>query len=60
MSERYVLHWRAPTGATGHGNPIEGRAVAQAWLDYANDKFPDLTHWLELIVTPAGVRAADA
>ena len=47
MSEMYRVAWKAPTGATGHGNWTSSIDVAEAAMKLAATEHPDVQHWIE-------------
>ena len=46
-NKRYRIAWRSKTaGTTGQGEYMD-KKTAEAWLNEANEKRPELEHWLE-------------
>ncbi len=45
-TQKVRIHWKAPTGQTGHGELLE-RGLAEAWLEKAKNEHPELEHWLQ-------------
>lgn len=47
MSNVYKVCWRnLVTGETGCGRDYSPYDIAQAWVEYANKKYPHIDHYL--------------
>lgn len=43
----YILYWYCKTipSVIYNGNPILDKSVVKAWIDYSNEKYPELHHY---------------
>ena len=41
------IMWRSQTGVEGNGSWIDG-SIAEVWLKRLTEKYPQMTHWLEV------------
>lgn len=50
IERMWVVKWKSKvTGQSGRGQPIAIQAVAKAWVDEMNAKYPDIDHWAEQV-----------
>jgi hypothetical protein len=43
----YTIYWEAKNGVTGNGiYPIKYNDT-KAWVDYSNDKYPEIKHFIK-------------
>jgi len=52
----FKIQWITKNGTTGQGNEYMPTELAQAWIKYANKKYPETKHTLKELVASSTIR----